>query len=1182
MPPRKSTRGNPPPLLTQDTMNHMTQESVEATIRAERENFMKCSPITFRRNEGAVGGHFGNISHDQENVGRIEGDDDGGILSSRGDPKDGWCGMQHYGNYPIKCNKYGKIGHKARDCWSKVVVTGANVQPIVTCYGCGEKCHIKTNWPARNNPGRVNHLFEIVLMPIKLGTFDVIIGMDWLILHDAIVVCGKKEVHVPLKKRTLVVKGDDCVSRLKVVLCMKVKKYVDRGSYLFVDQVVEKELAERCLEGVPVICKFPEVFPEDLPGLPPPRQVEFEIELVPRAAFVTRAPYRLAPSEMKELAKQLQELLDKGFIRPSSSPWGAPVLFVKKKDGSFRMCIDYRELNKLTIKNCYPLPRIDDLFDQLQGLRVYSKIDLRSGYHQLCKEKLYAKFSKCELWLDSVKFLGHVINSQGVHVDPTKVEAIKSWTALKSPTEVRQFLGLAGYYRRFIEGFSLITKPLTKLTQKNKTYEWGKEEEEVFQLLKDKLCYGAVLMQREKVITYASRQLRTHEENYMTHDLELGAVVFALRLWRHYLYGVKHGVPMSVISDRENLFTSRFWVSLQKALGIQLDLSTAYHRETDRQSERTIQTLKEDMLQACVINFGSSWDKHLPLVEFFYNNSYHASIKAAPFEALSRQKSYADLKRRLTEFEVGDKVMLKVSPWRGVVCFRKRGKLSLRFIGLFKVIERIRPVAYKLEFPDKLRRIHDTFYVSNLKRCFVNDDVVILLDEVQLDDKLHFVKEPVEIMDREEQVSSSLCKKTRDKARQAPGRRFLKEGKLRQVNWAYMNSGSSCKFIYEHCFLKMNQSIKSLRVDSKILLVGFLGERSWPLKEVPLEVMIGESPYTRTETLNFVIVRSDSPYNFLLGRTAMKKMGIMVYTIHATVKFHTIYGIGIMPSTYKSNKVKEGQKKVKETLSKVMRDLLRGKPFNTEHKLNECKNIKPIKQKKQGLGPDRNKAACKEVDELTNAWILWKVKDQTWLTNPVMVKKSNEEVHDQEFDQGALYTLRRARTSITPDKEGVLEELTLPQFNLNESATSLKRLLMEKPRMGYQIEASVNVHDLEILKDSLPPKEKDPRSFTVPSHINNICFKKALVDLRASISVMPYSTFTNLSLGELAPTKLIIELADRIIKRPNGIAKLVLVGIDKFVFPIDFIVLDMPEDIKVPLILERSFLSIAHAKIDVF
>nr|GFA45282.1 putative reverse transcriptase domain-containing protein [Tanacetum cinerariifolium] len=404
----------------------------------------------------------------------------------------------------------------------------------------------------------------------------------------------------------LVVKGDDCVSRLKVVSCMKVKKYVDRGSYLFVAQVVEKELTERRLEDVPVICKFPDVFPEDLPGLPPPRQVEFEIELVPGAALVARAPYRLAPSEMKELAKQLQELSDKGFIQPSSSMGGAPVLFVKKKDGSFRMCIDYRELNKLTIKNRYSLLRIDDLFDQLQGSSVYSKIDLRFGYHQLrvCKtfldkfmivfiddiliysknkeeheehiriilellqkEKLYVKFSKCKFWLDSVKFLGHVINSQGVYVDPTKVEAIKSWTALKSPTEVRQVLGLAGYYQRFIKGFSLIAKPLAKLTQKNKTYEWGSEDFVVYcdASLKG---YGAVLMQREKVIVYASRQLRTHEENYMTHDLELGAVVFALRLWRHYLYGVKctmftdHKSLRYILDQKELNMRQRRWIEL--------------------------------------------------------------------------------------------------------------------------------------------------------------------------------------------------------------------------------------------------------------------------------------------------------------------------------------------------------------------------------------------------------------------------------------------------------------------------------------------------------------------------------------------------------------------------------------------------------------------------------------------
>ncbi|GKC07403.1 putative reverse transcriptase domain-containing protein [Tanacetum coccineum] len=229
----------------------------------------------------------------------------------------------------------------------------------------------------------LNQLFEVDRMPIELGTFDVIIGMDWLVKHDALIVCGKKEVHIPVKGKMLVVKGNCDVSRLKVVSCIKARKYIEMGCHLFVAHVTEKEPKEKRLEDVPIIRDFPEVFPDDLPGLPPPQQVEFRIELVPGAAPVAHAPYRLAASEMKELSKQLKELSEKGFIRPSSSPWGAPVLFVKKKDGSFCMCIDYRELNKLTVKNRYPLPRINDLFDQLQGSSVYLKIDLRSGYHQL-------------------------------------------------------------------------------------------------------------------------------------------------------------------------------------------------------------------------------------------------------------------------------------------------------------------------------------------------------------------------------------------------------------------------------------------------------------------------------------------------------------------------------------------------------------------------------------------------------------------------------------------------------------------------------------------------------------------------------------------------------------------------------------------------------------------------------
>nr|GEY60058.1 hypothetical protein [Tanacetum cinerariifolium] len=307
------------------------------------------------------------------------------------------------------------IRHKARDCWSNMVATGANAQPIMTCYGCGEKDHIKTNCPARNNQGRsgargqayalrdgdqnlglnvvtgtflLNNCYARVLFDLGFDKSFVNVNFSHLIDIEPV-----KEDHTYEVKL-----ADGRVVSTNTILRGCALNLVN---YLFEIDLMPIEL-ERRLEDVPVICEFPDLFLEDLPRLPPPRQVEFEIEFIPGVAPLARAPYRLAPLEMKELAKKLQELSDKAFIRPSSSLWG-------------------------------------------------------------------------------------------VHVDPTKVEAINSWTASKSPTEVRQFLWLAGYYRRFIEGFSLIAKPLTKLTQKNKTYDWGEEEEEAFQLLKDKLCSALIL-----------------------------------------------------------------------------------------------------------------------------------------------------------------------------------------------------------------------------------------------------------------------------------------------------------------------------------------------------------------------------------------------------------------------------------------------------------------------------------------------------------------------------------------------------------------------------------------------------------------------------------------------------------------------------------------------------------------
>ncbi|GJV20806.1 putative reverse transcriptase domain-containing protein [Tanacetum coccineum] len=254
---------------------------------------------------------------------------------------------------------------------------------------------------------------------------------------------------------------------------------------------------------------------------------------------------------------------------------------------------------------------------------------------------------------------------------------------------------------------------------------------------------------------------------------------------------VRHGIPVLIICDRDSRFASHFLRSLQKALGTSLDMSTAYHPKINGQSERTIQTL-EDMLRACVIDFGNGWINHLPLVEFSYNNSYHASIKAAPFEALygrkcrspvcwaevgeaqltgpdliqettekiiqikqmiqsacDRQKSYANLKRKPMEFQVGDRVRLKVSPWKGVVHFGRRGKLNPRYVGPFEVLEKVGSVAYKLELPQELSRVHNTFHVSNLKKCYSDEPLVVPLEGLHIDDKLQFVEETVEILEHE-------------------------------------------------------------------------------------------------------------------------------------------------------------------------------------------------------------------------------------------------------------------------------------------------------------------------------------------------------------------------------------------------------------------------------------------------
>ncbi|GJW95452.1 putative reverse transcriptase domain-containing protein [Tanacetum coccineum] len=654
------------------------------------------------------------------------------------------------------------------------------------------------------------------------------------------------------------------MSRVKVISCIKARKYIE-CCHLFLVHVTEKKPKEKRSEDVPVIRDFPEVFPDDLPRLPPPKQVEFRIDLISGAAPIACAPYRLSPSEMRELSEQLidglfDQLQGSSVYSKIDLRSGCHQLRIKEEDipiTAFRIRYGHFEFQVMPfvltnspavfmdLMNRVCKPYLDKfVIVFIDDILVYSKDEEEHGKHLktilelLKKERLYAKFSKYDFWLDLVQFLGH------------GKEEEEAFQALKQKLYSASILALP----KGTEDFTVYCDASLK-------------------------GYGSVLMQREKVIAYASRQLKVHEENYTTHDLELGAFFFAQRwiellrdydceicyhpgkandvanalsqkernrplrvralmmtvhndlpkqtlkaqketikrkncltcakvkaehqkpygllqqpeifVWKwesitmdfvrglpktpsgydtiwvivdrltksaHFLPMKKtdgmekltqlylkeivcrHGVPISIILDRDNHFTSRFCRSLQKALGTNLDMSTAYHPQMDGQRS--------------------------PLAEFLYNNSYHASIKAALYEALygrkcrsrvcwsevgdsqltgpelirettekivqiknrlltarSRQKSYADRRSKPLEFEVWDMVLLKI-------------------------LARVGPVAYTLELPAELKGIHSTFHVSNLKKCLAKGDIIIPIDEIQLDDKLHMIEEPMEIVDQ--------------------------------------------------------------------------------------------------------------------------------------------------------------------------------------------------------------------------------------------------------------------------------------------------------------------------------------------------------------------------------------------------------------------------------------------------